>query len=130
VLYRNFPGLLPEFQTDLNWLNNFNAVTKKKADSYIADKRKYTIKYGWQIWNVCFVMPLLSTTTFLNGRELQQQVCKQICSLAQQSSTTSTRVLRRIRQARELKLKAHGSLPFLRQLCQVINLERLFVMWT
>ena len=44
VLYRNFPGLLPEFQTDLNWLNNFNAVTKKKADSYIADKRKYTIK--------------------------------------------------------------------------------------
>ena len=47
VLYRNFPGLLPEFQTDLNWLNNFNAVTKKKADSYIADKRKYTIKYGF-----------------------------------------------------------------------------------
>ena len=39
--------LLPEFQTDLNWLNNFNAVTKKKADSYIADKRKYTIKYGF-----------------------------------------------------------------------------------
>ncbi|CAL6324914.1 unnamed protein product [Bathycoccus prasinos] len=35
------------FQTDLNWLNNFNAVTKKKADSYIADKRKYTIKYGF-----------------------------------------------------------------------------------
>ncbi|CAL6334318.1 unnamed protein product [Bathycoccus prasinos] len=47
VLYRNFPRLLPEFQTDLNWLNNFNAVTKKKADSYIADKRKYTIKYGF-----------------------------------------------------------------------------------
>ncbi|CAL6332072.1 unnamed protein product [Bathycoccus prasinos] len=47
VLYRNFPGLLPEFQADLNWLNNFNAVTKKKADSYIADKRKYTIKYGF-----------------------------------------------------------------------------------
>ena len=47
MLYRNFPGLLPEFQTDLNWLNNFNAVTKKKADSYIADKRKYTIKYGF-----------------------------------------------------------------------------------
>ncbi|CAL6313150.1 unnamed protein product [Bathycoccus prasinos] len=38
--------VLPEFQTDLNWLNNFNAVTKKKADSYIADKEKYTIKYG------------------------------------------------------------------------------------
>jgi len=47
VLYRNFPGLLPEFQSDLNWLNNFNAVTRKKADSYIADKRKYTIKYGF-----------------------------------------------------------------------------------
>ena len=47
VLYRNFPGLLPEFQTDLNWLNNFNAVTKKKAYSYIADKRKYTIKHGF-----------------------------------------------------------------------------------
>ncbi|CAL6333899.1 unnamed protein product [Bathycoccus prasinos] len=47
VLYRNFPRLLPEFQTDLNWLNNYNAVTKKKADSYIADKRKYTIKYGF-----------------------------------------------------------------------------------
>ena len=31
----------------MNWLNNFNAVTKKKADSYIADKRKYTIKYGF-----------------------------------------------------------------------------------
>jgi len=26
VLYRNFPGLLPEFQTDLNWLNNFNRI--------------------------------------------------------------------------------------------------------
>ena len=47
VLYRNFPGLLPEFQADLNMLNNFNAVTKKKADSYIAEKRKYTIKYGF-----------------------------------------------------------------------------------
>ncbi|CCO20079.1 unknown protein [Bathycoccus prasinos] len=47
VLYQNFPGLLPEFQADLNWLNNFNAVTKKKADAYIADKRKYTIEYGF-----------------------------------------------------------------------------------
>ena len=47
VLYRNFPGLLPEFQADLNWLNNFNTVAKKKADSYIADKRKYAIPYGF-----------------------------------------------------------------------------------
>ena len=47
VLYRNFPGLLPEFKEDLNWLNNFNAVSKKKADSYIADKRKYEIPYGF-----------------------------------------------------------------------------------
>ncbi|CAL6428871.1 unnamed protein product [Bathycoccus prasinos] len=31
VLYRNFPGLLPEFQTDLNWLNNFNAVHEKES---------------------------------------------------------------------------------------------------
>ena len=48
VLYRNFPGLLPEFQTDLNWLHNFTAVTKNKADTYIPDKRQYPHNYGFR----------------------------------------------------------------------------------
>ena len=47
VLYQIFLSLFPEFQTDLNcWVNKFNAVTKKQADAYTVDKRKYTIRYG------------------------------------------------------------------------------------
>ena len=54
VLYWNLLGSLPNFQADLSWPNNFNTVTKKKADSYITDKEITQTNTGSRILINCF----------------------------------------------------------------------------
>ena len=45
VLLNNYPGLLPEFKPDLDWLNGFNAKAKLATSAYLAEKTKYTIPF-------------------------------------------------------------------------------------
>ena len=47
VLLNNYPGLLPEFKPDLDWLNSFNAKAKLATSAYIASKTKYTIPFNF-----------------------------------------------------------------------------------
>ena len=47
VLLNNYPGLLPEFKPDLDWLNSFNAKAKLATSAYIAEKTKYTIPFNF-----------------------------------------------------------------------------------
>ena len=47
VLLNNYPGLLPEFKPDLDWLNSFNAKAKLATSAYLAEKTKYTIPFNF-----------------------------------------------------------------------------------
>jgi hypothetical protein len=47
VLLNKYPGLLPEFKPDLDWLNSFNAKAKLATSAYLAEKTKYTIPFNF-----------------------------------------------------------------------------------
>ncbi|CAL6408698.1 unnamed protein product [Bathycoccus prasinos] len=47
VLLNNYPGLLPEFKPDLDWLNSFNLKAKLATSAYLAEKTKYTIPFNF-----------------------------------------------------------------------------------